>query len=157
MAAASARDHIAIPDPPLAVGVVAAFVSGISDGRWGDAVVGGLGFGLILACGFLLVAFWNLRYVGSRRCIFTSDWVGVQTRDEIDLIRYSSIRTMWIGDDTSLTTWRWSGSGRIHFARTDGMPVHLPRLLAYTRRDRESLFGFVYSEATRYSLPIQDR
>lgn len=143
--------------PPLTLGSIAAFVSGIADGQWVYDLLGGLGFALLLAFGFLIVAFWNLRYVGVRRCIFTSEWVGIQCRHEIDLIRYSTIRTMWVGGDTSLTTWRPSDSGRIHFARTDGMPVRLPRLLTYTRRDREAFFDFVYSQAALHSLPMQDR
>ncbi|GAC1523490.1 MAG: hypothetical protein NVS3B1_10090 [Marmoricola sp.] len=143
--------------PPAVIGFVAVAASAAMGGGWSYAILGSTGFAALLSCGFLVAAFLNLRFVGIRRCIFTADWVGVQRRHEIDLVRYSTIRTMWVSGETRYGAWQRAESGQIHFARQDGMPVRLPRLLTYTRRDRAAFFSFVYAQATRHSLPIQGR
>lgn len=143
---------------PLGIAVVAGIGGVLSGDSWGDSITGGIGFGVLL---FLVwfgpMAVWNLRHIGSRAVVFTDDWVGVESRNEIALVHYNAIRGMW------LEGWKRPGalqiavpSGRIHVTRMDGMPFALPRLLTYTRRDREDFLDFGHQQATKRGLPIHD-
>lgn len=143
---------------PLGVGVLGGLVGVFSGDSWVDAVTGGLGFGaLLVLVWFGPVAAWNLRYIGARSVIFTDNWVGIQRRNDIAFVRYDAIRSMWFEG------WKRPGalqiavpSGRIHVTRTDGMPFTLPRVLTYTKRDREDFLAFTHTQATKRALAIQD-
>lgn len=140
--------------PPVSVAIVLGPLVGVTDG-WDTAVLGGLGFAFLLSCVSLLAAAWNLWLIGPRRCIFTDEWVGVQRRTEIDIIRYGAIRTMWAEGEKRFGAWQVAvPTGRIYVTRSDGMPVHLPRLLTYTSHDRKSFLDFVVTEAGRRALPF---
>jgi len=110
---------------------------------------------MALAIG-LLASAWRLRYIGAREVVFADTWLGVRRRNEIDIVRYDRIGTIWASEGSAHPAWQRSPSlGRLVIVRVDGLPIDLPRLLTFTPRDCAGFLEFAGAQIAERSLPTR--